>query len=118
MEYIQYFYGEEVIPEEIIGTVSSMLINSQFIDRAKPIFGYANKVGENFYKVSARTTIDLVNDGVNLAEAIKKALDFMKIDTLGGGHPPAAGTKIKKDSIEEFLIICNKIIKKQLSHRI
>lgn len=118
MENIQYFYGEEVIPEEIIGTISSMLINSQLIDRTKPIFGYADKVGEKFYKISARATIDLVNDGVNLAEAIKKALKLMKIDTLGGGHPPAAGTKIKRDSIEEFLLICNKIIKKQLSHSI
>ena len=118
MDYIHYFYGEDIIPEEIIGTICSMLINSQLIDRTKPILGYANKIGEDFYKVSARATIDLVNDGVNLSQVIKEATRLMKVDTLGGGHPPAAGTKIKKEKMDEFLLICDKIIKKQLKHKI
>ncbi len=118
MDYIHYFYGEDIIPEEIIGTICSMLINSQLIDKKKPILGYANKIGEDFYKVSARATIDLVNDGVNLSQVIKEATRLMKVDTLGGGHPPAAGTKIKKEKMDEFLLICDKIIKKQLKHKI
>jgi len=118
MDYIHYFYGEDIISEEIIGTICSMLINSQLIDKKKPILGYANKIGENFYKVSARATIDLVNDGVNLSQVIKEATRLMKLDTLGGGHPPAAGTKIKREKIDEFLLICDKIIKKQLKHKI
>jgi len=115
LEFIQYFYGEDEIPEEIVGTVCSSLLNSQLIDKTKPIFGYADKKGENFYKVSGRTTLDLVNSGVNLAEVIKIALKLTSLDSLGGGHPPAAGAKIKKDVILEFLFKCNKIVKKQLS---
>lgn len=118
IELIQYFYGEDVIPEEIIGIISSMLVNSQLIDKTKPIFGYADKKGEDSYKVSGRTTMDLVHSGVNLAEVIKIALKLTKLGELGGGHPPAAGTKVKKSLIEEFLVNCNKVIKKQLSWKL
>jgi len=115
LEFVQYFYGEDEIPEEIIGTICSSLLNSQLIDKTKPIFGYADKIGEDFYKVSSRATLDLINSGVNLAEVIKVALKLTNLDSLGGGHPPAAGTKIKKELIHEFLLNCNKIVKKQLS---
>ncbi len=117
-DYIQYFFGEDVISENIIGTISSMLIfdNSGIINKSKPIFGYAKRIDEDVYKISARAHEKIVNQGVNLSEAIRKALDLTDLDALGGGHPPAAGTKVPVDKIDEFLENCNKIIKKQLNY--
>ena len=115
-EHIQFFFGEEVISETIIGTIASMLIfsKSDIIDKSKPIFGCAKRKEEEVYKISGRAHESIVKKGVNLSEAIREALKLSNLDALGGGHPPAAGTKVPVDKIDVFLENCNKIIKKQL----
>ncbi len=115
-EYIQYFFGEEIIPENIIGTVSSMLIFENFkgVDLSKPIFGLAKREDEDIYKVSGRAHEKIVNKGVNLSKAIRDACELSGLDVLGGGHPPAAGTKIPLDKAELFLENCNIAIQRQL----
>ena len=115
-EYIQFFFGEDVIPESIIGTISSMLIFDAIgqVDKLKPIFGCAKRVDEEVYKISGRAHEFIVNKGVNLSEAIRKASELSNIDSLGGGHPPAAGTKVPIEKIDIFLENINKVIKEQL----
>ncbi len=117
-EYIQYFFGENVIPESIIGTITSILIleNIHGIDKSKPIFGLAKRKNENVYKVSGRAHEKIVKKGVNLSEAIREACIHLNLDILGGGHPPAAGTKIPVDTVESFLENCNLAIQNQLKH--
>ncbi|MFX1503058.1 MAG: DHHA1 domain-containing protein [Promethearchaeota archaeon] len=115
-EYIQYFFGEDIIPENIIGTVTSMLVfeNLEGFDKSKPIFGLAIREDENIYKVSGRADKKLVLEGINLSEAIREACKLLNLDVLGGGHPPAAGTKIPIEKSGEFLENCNLIIRNQL----
>ncbi|MHA1491127.1 MAG: DHH family phosphoesterase, partial [Promethearchaeota archaeon] len=115
-ENIQFFFGEDVIPESIIGTISSMLIFNPIgqVDKSKPIFGCVKRVDEEVYKISGRAHEFIVNKGVNLSEAIRKASELSNIDSLGGGHPPAAGTKIPKEKIDIFLENIDKVIKEQL----
>ncbi|MFO8019082.1 MAG: DHH family phosphoesterase [Promethearchaeia archaeon] len=118
-EFIQYFFGEEVITENIVGTVASMLIfsDSEIIDKNKPIIGLAERVEENVFKISARANRSLVEKGVNLSEVLREACKLSEIDVLGGGHPPAAGTKIPTDTADLFLKKCNLVVKKQLMDR-
>jgi len=115
-EYIQYFFGEDVIPENIIGTIASMLIfdKSGIINKSKPIFGYAKRVDEDVYKISGRAHETIVKKGINLSEAIREALALSDLTALGGGHPPAAGTKVPVHKIDIFLEHCNTVIEKQL----
>ncbi|MBY9010963.1 MAG: DHH family phosphoesterase [Candidatus Lokiarchaeota archaeon] len=115
-DYIQFFFGEDIIPENIIGTIASMLIFSKSgdIDLSKPIFGCAKRNDEEVYKISGRAHESIVKKGVNLSEAIREALELSNLKALGGGHPPAAGTKIPLDKIDIFLENCNIVIKKQL----
>lgn len=117
-DYIQYFFGEEVIPENIIGTIASMLIfnKSAKINHLKPLFGIALREGENVYKISARAHETVVKKGVNLSDVIREACNLSNIDALGGGHPPAAGTIVPKDKIELFLNNCNLMVKKQIEN--
>ncbi len=119
MEYIQYFFGEDIIPENIIGTIASMLVFENFegFDKSKPIFGLAKRKDENVYKVSGRAHKKIVSKGVNLSQAIKEACERSKIDVLGGGHPPAAGTKIPIDKSDVFLDNCNIVIRNQLKNK-
>ncbi len=85
------------------------------IDKNKPIFGCALRLDEDVYKISGRAHEKIVAKGVNLSEAIREALSLSKLDTLGGGHPPAAGTKVPSKQIEIFLENLNKVIEKQLN---
>ena len=119
MEYIQYFFGEDIIPENIIGTIASMLVFENFegFDKSKPIFGLAKRKDENIYKVSGRAHKKIVSKGVNLSQAIREACERSKIDVLGGGHPPAAGTKIPIDKSDVFLDNCNIVIRNQLKNK-
>jgi single-stranded-DNA-specific exonuclease len=111
---IQYFYGEDVIPESVVGTITSMLVfdKSNRIDKSKPIFGLAKREKENVYKVSARANEILVNKGLNLSNVIREACKLTNLDVLGGGHAPAAGTKVPIKEAEFFLDNCNNIIRK------
>ena len=113
---IQYFFGEDVIPENIIGTITSMLIfgNNKGVDKSKPLFGLAKRSDEDVYKVSGRAHESIVNKGINLSEAIRNACKQSNLDVLGGGHPPAAGTKIPIEKVELFLENCNNAIRNQL----
>ncbi len=109
-------FGEDVIPESIIGTISSMLIFDKYkgVDKSKPIFGLAERKDENVYKVSGRAHEKIVKKGINLSKAIRDACDLSGLDVLGGGHPPAAGTKIPLDKVDIFLDNCNTVIQAQL----
>lgn len=119
MENIQYFFGEDVIPENIIGTIASMLIfdTSGKVDITKPIFGCAKRADEDVYKISARAQELIVDKGVNLSEAIREASKLSEVNALGGGHPPAAGTKVPVNKIDMFLKNCDIVIKKQLLNK-
>ncbi|MHA2007048.1 MAG: DHH family phosphoesterase [Promethearchaeota archaeon] len=115
-DWIQYFFGEDVISEHIIGTITSMLIFEDFkgVDKKKPIFGLARRNDEEVFKVSGRAHEELVIQGVNLSEAIREACALSDLDVLGGGHPPAAGTKIPVEKVELFLENCDIAISNQL----
>ncbi|MFW9895458.1 MAG: DHH family phosphoesterase [Candidatus Thorarchaeota archaeon] len=113
---IQYFISEDVIPESIVGTITSILILDRVkgVDISKPIFGLAKRTDEDVYKVSGRAHEKIVNQGVNLSVLIREACERSNIDSLGGGHPPAAGTKIPTEKLEAFLENCNLIARNQL----
>ncbi len=115
MDAIQYFYGEEVIPESIIGTITSMLIfqNNKSIEKSKPLFGLVKRDNEDVYKVSGRAHEKIVSQGINLSSAIREACERSNIDVLGGGHPPAAGTIVPIDKVDLFLENCNFAIRSQ-----
>jgi RecJ-like exonuclease len=115
MDAIQYFYGEEVIPESIIGTITSMLIfqNNKSIEKSKPLFGLVKRDNEDVYKVSGRAHEKIVSQGINLSSAIREACERSNIDVLGGGHPPAAGTIVPIDKVDLFLENCNNAIRSQ-----
>ncbi len=115
-EYIQYFFAEDVIPDTMVGTIASMIVfeNSEGFNKTKPIFGLAKREDENVFKVSGRAHKMIVNKGVNLSKAIREACKQTGLDVLGGGHPPAAGTKIPVDKVDDYLENCNTVIRKQL----
>ena len=116
LENIQFFFGEGRIPDTMVGTIASMLIfdKSELINKNKPILGCAKREKEGVFKISARADKRIVEKGINLSEAIRKALETSNLDVLGGGHPPAAGTKVPIEKIDIFLKNFNEEISKQM----
>lgn len=115
LDSIMYFYGNDVINENIIGVISSMVIFSENIGKNKPIIGYANSQ-EGYYKVSARCKKTMIDKGVNLSEAIRNVMRELMPNRkeLGGGHSAAAGAKIPVNKMNLFLELLNKKINLQL----
>ena len=74
-----------------------------------------NKIAESEngdIKVSARSTQELVEKGLDLSRALRKSAE--KLKGVGGGHKIAAGATIPKGKEEEFLESLEKEIKNQL----
>ena len=112
-EYLQFFNAGNGIRDTIIGIIANMLLNSEDVSSSLPLVGFAEKEDGNI-KVSARGTEILVDKGLNLSAAMKKAA--MAVNGVGGGHNIAAGATIPKGKEEEFLEILEKEIKTQLSY--
>jgi len=89
-----------------------MLLNTEETSNNLPLIGFADTENGNV-KVSARGTQELIEKGLNLSIALKKAAGAM--GGVGGGHDIAAGATIPKGKEEEFLELLEKEIKNQLS---
>ena len=113
-QHLQFFHAGSGIRDTIVGIVANMLLNSEDVSSDLPLVGFADK-GEGEVKVSARGTEELVEKGLNLSHAMKKAA--LAFDCVGGGHDIAAGATIPKGKEEEFLEILEREIKNQLSSR-
>jgi RecJ-like exonuclease len=111
-EYLQFFHAGEGIRDTIVGIVANMLLNSEETSNDLPIIGFAYKE-DGKVKVSARGTQELVEKGLDLSVALKKAAGVL--DGVGGGHNIAAGATIPKGKEEEFLELLEEEIKAQLS---
>jgi RecJ-like exonuclease len=99
-ENVNYILGKDVINENFIGTIVSML----FKPVEKTLIGFGNS--KDGIKVSARSKSINVRDIV--VEAAKTC------GGTGGGHDNAAGAVIPADAQERFIEACEKLLKEKL----
>lgn len=97
-----YIFCEDKVLDTIIGTLTSIFLNSNLIDSGKPVFGFAESDGK--IKVSARASKDLKQ--INLKEIIVYAIEQLQAE--GGGHEFAAGALISKEDKDKFVKIVDK----------
>jgi len=96
-KYVVVIDGGTKIPDTIIGTLSSITLNSGLTNGKKPIISFADiEVGKS--KISARMSRDL---NFNLRDIIVEAAKA--VNGEGGGHQFAAGGLIDSDKKEEFI---------------
>jgi len=88
-----------------------MLLNSEDVGSDLPLIGFANTENGDV-KVSARGTQELLDKGLDLSSALKKAAEAL--NGVGGGHKIAAGATIPKGKEEEFLDLLEDELKAQL----
>ena len=91
-----YFYNDKKTLGGVLAGLSLKYLPK--FQKGKPVVAIA--YNENI-DISARATQEMVESGINLGEAMKKAAE--KAGGRGGGHPIAAGATVPKDREEDFL---------------
>ena len=90
--------GEDIVPETMTGTISSLIAGSP--KNSGKIVILRTKGEENTIKFSSRKSFGCKSE-INLSELMRTGAE--KFDGIGGGHNAAAGAKITKDKLDEFL---------------
>ncbi|RNJ77353.1 MAG: DHH family phosphoesterase, partial [Nitrosopumilus sp. D6] len=90
--------GEDVVPETMTGTISSLIAGSP--KNAGKIVILRTKAEENTVKFSSRKSFGC-KSGISLSELMRTGAE--RFDGMGGGHDAAAGAKITKDKLDDFL---------------
>ena len=90
--------GEGVVPEMMTGTISSLIAGSP--KNSGKIIILRTNTEDNTIKFSSRKSFSCKYD-VNLSQLMRTGAE--KFDGVGGGHAAAAGAKITKDKLDEFL---------------
>jgi RecJ-like exonuclease len=103
LSHVQFFYAPE---SEMAGKISDLLM-LYVADQSKPIVGF--NVSDDKTKLSARGTIRMVDNGLNLATVLRAACE--EVGGSGGGHDVAAGGIIPKGKEKEFIELVNRILK-------
>ena len=91
--------GEEIIPETMTGTITSLIAGSPK-HAGKIIILRTRSEGGNTIKFSSRKSYQCKID-INLSKLMKAGAE--KFHGIGGGHNAAAGAKITRNKLDEFL---------------
>lgn len=102
-----FLLAKDKIPEVVIGTVASILVNSEMVEGKKPLFGLAY-AGEDKIKISGRVSKDLKE--LNLKDIISRAAEALGGE--GGGHSSAAGGLIPRDKEMDFVRLVSDVEEK------
>ncbi len=111
-DYLQYFHGEERIPDTVVGTVAGMVLGSGDVSRDIPIVAFAESSERDGLKVSSRGTDKLVREGLDLSIVMEES--SKELGGEGGGHDVAAGAFIPEGAEEDFLELAEDMIKDQI----
>ncbi|QUC64848.1 DHH family phosphoesterase [Nitrosopumilus sp. K4] len=90
--------GEGIVPETMTGTISSLIAGAP--KNAGKIVILRTGGEENTIKFSSRKSFSCKSE-INLSELMRTGAE--RFDGVGGGHDAAAGAKITKDKLDEFL---------------
>lgn len=105
MENIQYFVNESLGLSGILCGVTMQYLG----DRNKPTIAMSEH--DEGVKVSSRGTFPLLEQGIDLAVAMRESA--AKVGGFGGGHRIAAGATVPKGREDEFLAVLDAMIGEQ-----
>jgi RecJ-like exonuclease len=110
LDAIQYFHAADKIRDTVVGIAASLALNRAGATKDLPIIAFAQ--ADDGIKVSARSTRELVAQGLDLAAVMQAA--SAAVGGFGGGHHGAAGATIPSGTEEKFLEIANRMVREQL----
>lgn len=108
-ENIQYFFNENIGLSGILSGITMQY----FGDRDKPTLALAFSGPD--VKVSSRGTFELLDQGVDLAAALRESAH--RTGGVGGGHRIASGATVPKGREMEFLELVDKMVGEQKAQK-
>ena len=90
--------GEDIVPETMTGTISSLIAGSP--KNSGKIVILRTDGSEGTIKFSSRKSSSC-KSSINLSQLMRGGAE--QFEGIGGGHEAAAGAKITKDKLDEFL---------------
>ena len=111
--FANYLIFENRIPDTVVGTVTSIALNSSMVDASKPVFGLVD-TENRMVKISARVGKEVKN--INLRDIVLLAAKSSGGE--GGGHKMAAGGLIPKGKEKEFIQATDKVIEEQIKNKL
>jgi RecJ-like exonuclease len=112
LENLQYLHVGGRYPDTIVGIGAGMALSK--LNAKKPILIMCEVPEDtSLTKVSMRTTERVVEQGVDLQQALNSA--SAEYGGGGGGHKIAAGAYIPKTAEEEFVVRVNRILGEQFA---
>ena len=117
VQYLRNGDGTFCLPVEdtVVGIVAGMLLGSGDIPNDRPLLAFAVSVDDNnieMTKASARGTKELVERGLDLSSAMRRASE--SVGGTGGGHNIAAGATIPPGKEADFLAEIDRIVSAQM----
>jgi single-stranded DNA-specific DHH superfamily exonuclease len=111
-KHATYAMAGDLVSEDIISNVISIVSRSGYVSEHKPVFAFVN-TEDGDIKISARLG-DNEDKGYGLNDIIAKA--SMEMGGEGGGHKFAAGATIPKGSEQMFINRMEEILKEFNGH--
>ncbi|WP_414469991.1 DHH family phosphoesterase [Methanobacterium sp. ACI-7] len=111
LDNIQYIYTEDKEKKRLMGTIASIGIDLEILDPQKPVITISKM--HDIIKVSGRTTMEMVQKGVNLGYALGEAAK--SFNGNGGGHTIAAGAVAPFKDMDNFTDIVDEIVGTQIN---
>ena len=108
---IQHIYTDDKAKKSLMGTISSVGIELEILDPLKPVIAISKM--HDIVKVSGRTTMDMIQKGVNLGYALSESAK--SFNGAGGGHNIAAGAVVPFKEMDNFLDIVDEIVGTQIN---
>lgn len=110
-ENMQYIYTEDKEQKQIAAAVSSIGMELGILPD-KPILSLMKM--DNLIKISARTTDNMIEKGVNLGVIMNQASN--NFNGSGGGHNIAAGATIPFDQKDNFINLVDEMVEYQINN--
>ncbi|MGF7117389.1 DHHA1 domain-containing protein [Methanobacterium oryzae] len=108
---IQHIYTDDKAKKRLMGTIASVGIELEILDPEKPVIAISKM--HDIVKISGRTTMEMINRGVNLGYALSESAK--SFNGAGGGHNIAAGAVVPFKEMDNFLDIVDEIVGTQLN---
>jgi len=110
LNHIQTIYTEDKAKKSLMGTIASLGIELEILDPEKPVIAMSRM--HQIIKISGRTTMPMIEKGVNLGYALSEAAK--SFNGAGGGHNIAAGAVVPTKEMDNFTDIVDEIVGTQI----
>ncbi len=106
--------GRGTINENMLGTITTILISSNILAKDKPLIALTSAEND-LLKISGRATSTNIEKKLNLGTIFQEA--SAKFGGTGGGHDAAAGAQLHQKFADDFIQLIDQLVGSSLNEK-